>query len=70
MKTQSYKVKGFVTSITKNAYLVTVKELDKPMLCYLSGKMMRSKIKAVEGDEVEVEFDQTDATKGRIIRRR
>jgi translation initiation factor IF-1 len=43
---------------------------DHKVLCRLSGKMRTKNIKVVEGDRVEVEVDQYDVTKGRIVFRK
>jgi translation initiation factor IF-1 len=40
------------------------------VLCKLSGKMRTKNIKVVEGDKVDVEIDQYDLTKGRIVFRK
>jgi translation initiation factor IF-1 len=40
------------------------------VLCKLSGKMRTKNIKVVEGDKVDVEVDQYDVSKGRIVFRK
>ena len=40
------------------------------VLCKLSGKMRTKNIKVVEGDRVDVEVDQYDPTKGRVVFRK
>jgi translation initiation factor IF-1 len=69
MKTNTFTTRGTVQSIAKNAYYVNVDKIANNMMCYLAGKMMMHKIKPVIGDEVEIEFDQTDLLRGRIVRR-
>jgi translation initiation factor IF-1 len=40
------------------------------ILCSLSGKMRTKNIKVVEGDSVEIDVDQYDMSKGRIVYRK
>jgi len=70
MKTPAVKLEGKVLSVTKNAYVIQLNGVAEPMKAYLSGKMMQRKIKPVIADMVEVEFDPSDLTKGRIVKRK
>lgn len=64
-----FNLTGKVSSISRNAYFVKVDNIDKEILCVLSGKMMKNKIKPVIQDWVEIEIHESDMTRGRIIRR-
>lgn len=46
-------------------------ELDNgyEVLCYLSGKLIKHKIRLTLGDRVEVEMSSYDLSKGRIVYR-
>lgn len=62
------EITGTVTLILPNAfYRVTIEGIGEPLLCYLSGKMVKNYIKPVLGDKVRVEMSPTDLTKGRIV---
>lgn len=50
-------------------FRVKLDNIDKEILCYLSGKMRKFKIKILLGDKVEVEMSPYDLDKGRIIHR-
>lgn len=50
-------------------FKVKLDDVDKEIICYLSGKMRQFKIKVLLGDKVEVEMSPYDMEKGRIIHR-
>jgi len=50
-------------------FRVKLDDVDKEIVCYLSGKMRQFKIKVLLGDKVEVEMSPYDLDKGRIIHR-
>jgi translation initiation factor IF-1 len=50
-------------------FRVKLEDIDKEIICYLSGKMRQFKIKVLLGDKVEVEMSPYDMDKGRIIHR-
>jgi len=50
-------------------FKVKLDDIDKEIICYLSGKMRQFKIKVLLGDKVEVEMSPYDMDKGRIIHR-
>ena len=50
-------------------FKVKLDDVDKEIVCYLSGKMRQFKIKVLLGDKVEVEMSPYDLDKGRIIHR-
>ena len=50
-------------------FRVKLEDIDKEIICYLSGKMRQFKIKVLLGDKVEVEMSPYDLDKGRIIHR-
>jgi len=50
-------------------FRVKLEDIDKEIICYLSGKMRQFKIKVLLGYKVEVEMSPYDMDKGRIIHR-
>jgi len=50
-------------------FLVTLATTDKKVLCELSGKIRKNRIKVIPGDTVTVHLSIIDLTKGRIHRR-
>jgi len=50
-------------------FKVKLDDVDREIICYLSGKMRQFKIKVLLGDKVEVEMSPYDMDKGRIIHR-
>jgi translation initiation factor IF-1 len=68
-KTQNIKIIGLVTQIHVNAqFSVKVEKIEKPLICYLAGKISRGQSKPTVGDRVELEIYPQDYTKGRIVR--
>jgi len=50
-------------------FRVLVENMEKPLLCYLGGKLKQNKIRIILGDEVRLEVSVYDLTKGRITYR-
>ena len=50
-------------------FKVKLDDVDREIICYLSGKMRQFKIKVLLGDKVEIEMSPYDMDKGRIIHR-
>lgn len=50
-------------------FKVKLDDVDKEIVCYLSGKMRQFKIKVLLGDKVEIEMSPYDMEKGRIVHR-
>ena len=66
IKKDKIEVTGEVTESLPNT-MFRVKLGDKRMvLCHLSGKMRRYRIKVMPGDEVKVEMTPYDDKRGRI----
>jgi translation initiation factor IF-1 len=58
---------GFVEKALGNSmFRVHLPEVDKYVVCTLSGKIKKNTIKILEGDKVKVEISPFDLTKGRI----
>lgn len=56
-------------NLPNTLFRVKLKEGDKVILCYLSGKMRQNYIKILPGDKVRIEVTPYDLGKGRIIYR-
>ena len=52
-----------------NMFRVKVENSEKPLLCYLGGKLKQNKIRIILGDSVKVEVSVYDLTKGRVTYR-
>jgi translation initiation factor IF-1 len=52
-----------------NMFRVKIDSTEHVMLCYLSGRLKKHKIKIVLADRVKVEASAYDLTKGRIVYR-
>ena len=63
------RYEGTVVSAQGNGFF-KVRVESHHVLCKLSGKMRTKNIKVVEGDRVDVEVDQYDTSKGRIVFRK
>ena len=64
------KMMGEVVDVLPGTmFKVKLDDVDKEIICYLSGKMRQFKIKVLLGDKVEVEMSPYDMEKGRIIHR-
>jgi translation initiation factor IF-1 len=68
-KIEPIEVEGIVTEALPNTMFRVELENGHIILCVLSGKMRKNRIKVIEGDEVLVEMSPYDLTKGRISRR-
>jgi len=70
---ENFKVEGTVTeALPSTMFRVAVESggEEVAVLCTLSGKMRKNRIKVLLGDNVEVEMTPYDLTRGRIVRRR
>lgn len=50
-------------------FKVKLDDVDKEIICYLSGRMRQNHIRVLMGDKVEVEMSPYDMDKGRIVHR-
>ncbi|MGB9707624.1 MAG: translation initiation factor IF-1 [Microgenomates group bacterium] len=70
MKENIIVVEGeVIENLPNTLFRVKVKDTDKVILCYLSGKMRKNYIKILPGDKVRVEITPYDLNRGRIIYR-
>ncbi len=70
MKDDVLVVEGEVLENLPNTlFKVKLKEGDKVILCYLSGKMRKNYIKILPGDKVKIEITPYDVDRGRITYR-
>ena len=70
-KANKFETKGRVIDAVKNGFyveLVEYPEMD-PVLARLGGRIRKNNIRIVAGDEVTVELDAADLSKGRITYR-
>ncbi len=58
-----------IENLPNTLFRVKLKEVDKVVLCYLSGKMRKNYIKIIPGDKVRIEVTAYDKDRGRIIYR-
>ncbi len=58
-----------IENLPNTLFRVKIKDSDKVVLCYLSGKMRRNFIKILPGDKVRFEITPFDPDRGRIIYR-
>jgi translation initiation factor IF-1 len=58
-----------VENLPNTLFRVQLKQIDKVILCYLSGKMRKNYIKILPGDKVRVELTPYDPDRGRITYR-
>lgn len=68
-KIEPIEVTGTITECLPNTMFRVELENGHNILCVLSGKMRKNRIKVIEGDEVLVEMSPYDLSKGRISRR-
>jgi translation initiation factor IF-1 len=68
-KGKDQKVRGVVVEALPNTTFLVRLDEGKEILCYLSGKMRKYRIKVLVGDKVEVEMSFEGDTKGRIVKR-
>jgi translation initiation factor IF-1 len=62
-------VKGIVEENLPSATFRVKLENGQDILCHLSGKLRKNRIRLTPGDEVQIEISPYDLTKGRIIYR-
>jgi translation initiation factor IF-1 len=70
MKDNVLVVEGeVVENLPNTLFRVKLKDSQKVILCYLSGRMRKNFIKILPGDKVKVEITPYDLERGRIIYR-
>ena len=70
MKSDAMILEGeVVENLPNTLFRVKLKEVEKVVLCYLSGKMRKNYIKILPGDKVRIEITPYDKDRGRIIYR-
>lgn len=57
---------GIITEVMPNQTFKVTLTNGHEIMCYMSGKMKKNKIRLVQGDGVIVEMTPYDLTKGRI----
>lgn len=62
-------VKGVVEENLPATMFRVKLENGQDILCYLSGKLRKNRIRLTPGDEVQIEISPYDLTKGRIVYR-
>lgn len=62
-------VKGVVIENLPATTFKVKLENEQEILCHLSGKLRKHRIRLTPGDEVQIEISPYDLTKGRIIYR-
>jgi translation initiation factor IF-1 len=62
-------VKGVVEENLPATMFRVKLENGQDILCYLSGKLRKHRIRLTPGDEVQIEISPYDLTKGRIVYR-
>lgn len=61
---------GFITEVLPNStFRVKPQGMNTVVLCYISGRLKKNKIKVILGDNVRIEMSPYDLTKGRITYR-
>jgi len=69
-KEEGITVEGVVSEVLPgNKSRVKLNDMDREIICYLSGRMRKNKIRVLMGDKVEVTMSPYDLTQGRITRR-
>jgi translation initiation factor IF-1 len=69
-KANEIEVTGKVVAVLPgNKFTVQLDNVDKIILCHLSGRMRKNRIKVILGDNVEATMSPYDMTLGRITRR-
>jgi translation initiation factor IF-1 len=70
MKDDVVVVEGeVIENLPNTLFRVKLKDSEKVLLCYLSGKMRKNYIKILPGDRVRIEITPYDMDRGRIIYR-
>ena len=52
-----------------NKFTIQLDDVDRTILCHLSGRMRKNRIKVILGDTIEATMSPYDLTLGRITRR-
>lgn len=68
-KEEPIEVEGTIIQALPNAMFQVELENDLTILCHISGKMRKNKIRILVGDRVTVEMSAYDMSKGRICYR-
>lgn len=55
--------------LPNNTFRIKIDNMDHMVLCYMSGRLKKNKIKVIMSDSVKVEVSTYDLTKGRIVYR-
>lgn len=58
-----------IENLPNTLFRVKVKDSEKMIMCYLSGKMRKHYIKILPGDKVRIEITPYDLDRGRIVYR-
>jgi translation initiation factor IF-1 len=67
MKENMIEVEGKVTEVLPNTnFKVKLNDIEKEILCTISGKLRINNINIASGDSVKVEMSPYDLTRGRI----
>ncbi len=70
MKSDAMILEGeVIENLPNTLFRVQLREVDKVVLCYLSGKMRKNYIKILPGDKVRIEMTPYDKDRGRITYR-
>ncbi len=68
-KTQNVSLKGIISKVHANAqFSVKIEKIEKPLICYLAGKISKKTTKPIVGDTVDIEVYPQDLSKGRIMK--
>ena len=69
-KAEDIEVTGRVIAVLPgNKFKVQLDYTDSTILCHLSGRMRKNRIKVILGDAIEATMSPYDITLGRITRR-
>jgi translation initiation factor IF-1 len=69
-KADKIEVTGKVVNVLAgNKFTVQLDNMPRTILCHLSGRMRKNRIKVILGDNVEATMSPYDLTLGRITRR-
>jgi translation initiation factor IF-1 len=69
-KEDNMKVTGKVDEVLPSlTFKVKLNEFERTIICHMSGRMRKHRIKVLKGDTVQIEMSLYDLDKGRITRR-
>lgn len=69
-KADEISVTGKVIKVLPgNKFTIQLDDVDRTILCHLSGRMRKNRIKVILGDTIEATMSPYDLTLGRIVRR-